>query len=207
MLRIGLTGNMGSGKDTVAQILSKKKGFIESNSDDICRWLWENDEDIQIAVSALFCGATDRATIAKLAFDNEKKRKKLEQIFHPRVDGLHACDFYMHYDTEDFLIVNSPLLIETGYYEKMDFVVVVGADRETCIERVLERNKNLSREDIEKRLDIQMPLENMFPYADYVVENCGTKKELDNEVEKLYNRLLELKSYEVTSSESSNISG
>lgn len=71
----------------------------------------------------------------------------------------------------------------------------------------MKRNDHLSREDIEKRLDVQMPLEDMFPYADYVVENCGTKKELDNEVEKLYNRLLELKSYEETSSESSNIFG
>ena len=206
MLRIGLTGNMGSGKDTVAQLLSKKKGFIESNSDHICRWLWENDDDTQKALLRQF-GTLDRETISKLVFDDEEERKKLENIFHRFVEALQDRAYQVHCDTDDFIIVNSPLLIETGYYEKMDFVVVVGADRETCIERVLERNKNLSREDIEKRLDIQMPLENMFPYADYVVENCGTKKELDNEVEKLYNRLLELKSYEVISSESSNISG
>ena len=206
MLRIGLTGNMGSGKDTVAQLLSKKKGFIESNSDDICRWLWENNKDSRDALIRHF-GTTDRETIGKIVFENIDKRQQLERVFHLMVEALHDKAYEVHYDTDDFIIINSPLLIETGYYKKMDFVVVVGADRETSIKRVLERNKNLSREDIEKRLDTQMPLEDTFPYADYVVENGGTKKELDNEVQKLYNSLLKLKSYEVISSESSNISG
>ena len=195
MLRIGLTGNMGSGKDTVARLLSKKKGFIESNSDDICRWLWENDDDTQKALIRHF-GTTDRETISKLVFDGEDERKRLEKIFHRMVEAIQDRAYHIHGATDDFIIVNSPLLIETGYYKKMDFVVVVGVDRETSIKRVLERNKNLSREDIEKRLDTQMPFFYTEAMADYFVENNGTKKELDNEVEKLYNRLLELKLYE-----------
>lgn len=195
MLRIGLTGNMGSGKDTVAQLLSKKKGFIESNSDDICRWLWENDDDTQKALLRQF-GTLDREIVSKLVFDDEDEREKLEKIFHRFVEAIQDRAYHVHGATDDFLIVNSPLLIETGYYKKMDFVVVVGTDIETSIERVLERNKNLSREDIEKRLDTQMPIFYTEAMADYFIDNNGTKKELDNEVEKLYNRLLELKSYE-----------
>ena len=206
MLRIGLTGNMGSGKDTVAQLLSKKKGFIESNSDDICRWLWENGEDTRYKIKDIF-GTLNKDIVGKIAFNDESRRKKLENIFHKKVEDSHEFGYALYKDKKDFLIVNSPLLIETGYYKKMDFVVVVCADRETSIERVLERNKNLSREDIEKRLDTQMPIFYTEEMADYFIENNGTKKELDIEVDILYNRLLELKSYEETSSESSNISG
>ena len=197
MLRVGVTGNMGSGKDTVTDLLGKYDNFIVSDSDEICNWLWENGEDTRYKIKDIF-GTTNKHIVSKIAFDDENKRKELENLFHRKIENHHEFKYLLYKDKKDFMIVNSPLLIETGHYKKMDFVVVVGADRETCIGRVLKRNDHLSREDIEKRLDVQMPLEDMFPYADYVVENCGTKKELDNEVEKLYNRLLGLKLYGAT---------
>ncbi len=195
MLRIGLTGNMGSGKDTVADILRKYDNVIITDSDEICRWLWEYGEDTRYQIKKLF-GTLDKKWVSWSVFNDAVKRKKLENIFHKTVENHHEFAHVLYKQDKGLLVINSPLLIETGYYKKMDYVVVVGADRETSIERVLKRNDHLSREDVEKRLDTQMPLEDTFPYADYIVENCGTKKELDKEVGKLYNRLLKLKSYE-----------
>lgn len=195
MMKIGLTGNIGSGKDTIAKLLSKKNGFLESNSDDICRWLWDNDFDIQLAISGLFCGATDIATISKLAFDNKKKRKKLEEIFHPRIKEMHDFVYLKEKDNNDFLIVNSPLLVESGLYKEMDYNVVVNTNRNICIERVLYRNPHLSKEDIGKRFDAQMNFNEKMEFLQtcYVINNNYDVNNVKRQVEDLYEVLLTMK--------------
>lgn len=192
MVKIGLTGGMGSGKDTVADLLCKYPRIISSNSDDICRWLWEYNTEIRNKIFNYF-GTLDRIIIGKKVFNNKKDRQLLEGVFSGIVREIHESTCWENRHVIDFVIINSPLLIESGYYEKMDFVVSVLADEEIAIERALKRDEHLEKKDVLKRRQLQYTDKTKENLSDWGIFNNGTKKELDKEVGVLYNYMIELK--------------
>lgn len=193
-LRIGLTGNIGSGKSSVARLL-EQHGAVVIDADALARQATDDPEVLARIAAELgtdlvvqsAAGATlDRAATARLVFADPDARAKLNAIVHPWVAARRA---EMETGTNATIIVNDiPLLYETGLDGEFDVVVVVYAPLDARAQRVLERS-NLSREEFERRDAAQMSLDEKARRADIVVDNSLGLAELETEVARLWEEL------------------
>lgn len=189
MLLVGLTGGIGSGKSTVARMLARR-GAVVLDSDVFAREAVEPGTPGFDAVLARFGdvltpdGSIDRAALAEVVFADEVARADLERIVHPEVRRRIAEFVAARADTEDVIVVDSPLLIETGAHEGFPMVVVVAAPVGARIARLGARG--MSEDDVRARMDAQMPLEEKAGYADLVLDNGGTEAELEDRVDRLW---------------------
>ncbi|MDQ7056597.1 MAG: dephospho-CoA kinase [Persephonella sp.] len=190
MLKVGLTGSIGTGKSTVAGIFKEFGAYVIS-ADKIVHKLLEEEEikeKIREEFGDVFTpeGKVDRKKVAQVIFENEKKRKVLEGILHPLV-FREIEKFFKKIEKKDpeaVAIAEVPLMIETGSYKNYDIIIVVYAPRNIQLKRLIE--KGLSREEAEKRIKAQMPVEEKIKYADIVIENTGSIEELEKEVREIY---------------------
>ena len=120
-----------------------------------------------------------------------KKRIILENIIHPRVFAIEQQLYKFHQlsDPNAIVIIDAALLIESNNYKNMDRVIVVNCSTSIQIQRVIGRSGK-SEESVKSRLKTQMALEEKLKYADYTINNEGTREELKSQVLSLY-RLLE----------------
>ena len=143
MLKVALTGGIGSGKSAVAEML-EECGAIVLDSDQLARDVIERGTQGYEAVLATFGdailsdGEIDRAKLAGIVFQDEVKRKTLEGIIHPLVRD--AAENVMKKVPSDSVVVNQiPLLVETNGAKRFDYVITVSASEETRRSRLLER--------------------------------------------------------------------
>lgn len=195
-LLVGLTGGMGSGKTTVGELF-KALGARVLDADVICRSLVEPGKPAwQEIVDLLGDGiikddqTLDRRKIADIVFKDPEKKERLEAILHPRViEEEQAIYKDILKDAPDALvIIDAALLIESGNYRKVDKVIVIACDEETQLERIMAKNM-FSREDAQRRLQQQMPLEEKIKFADYVLYNDSGLSGLKKKVEALFHQL------------------
>lgn len=194
MITIGITGIIGSGKTTASAAL-RKKGLPVIDLDVLAKnvlKLKEVHDDITRELGSGFV-INNEVVVEKLrdaVFTSKDKLGQLEKIVHPRVREMlwRAID-ELKDRAVSAVIVDGPLLFETGLYKKLDRVVVVTADMGTIRERL--KGRGMSAEDIERRISHQVPLDEKVKAADYVVSNNGTKKELEREIEGLLERINE----------------
>ena len=190
MLKVGLTGSIGTGKSTVVQIFKKLGAYVIS-ADEIVHKLLEKEE-IKKKIRELFGdvftpeGKVDRRKVAEIVFDDERKRKQLEGILHPLVfeEIRKFFEEVSKKDPKAVAVAEVPLMIETGSYKNYDIIVVVYAPKDTQLKRLTK--KGLNKEEAEKRITAQMPIEEKVKYADIVIENTGSLKDLEKEVKKVY---------------------
>ncbi len=135
----------------------------------------------------------DKANIEKIreiAFIDTETRKKLEAIIHPRV-RVELCRRINQFKAEGVpvVIVDAPILFETGLYKKLDKVVVVSADIDKIRERL--RLRGMDEEDANRRLPHQIPLAEKEKMADHVLYNNGTEEDLKKEIRALLLRIKE----------------
>ena len=198
-LLAGLTGGMGSGKTTVGKLF-KALGAHVLDADEICRSLVEPGKPAwQETVDLLGNGilkddqTLDRQKIADIVFNDPEKKKALEAILHPRVmEEEHAI--YKDIQKSDpgaLIIIDAALLIESENYRKVDKVIVIACDEEIQLHRIMAKN-TFSREDAERRLQQQMPLEEKIKFADYVLRNDSGLSELEEKVEIMFHQLKQL---------------
>jgi dephospho-CoA kinase len=198
-LLAGLTGGMGSGKTTVGKLF-KALGAHVLDADEICRSLVEPGKPAwQETVDLLGNGilkddqTLDRRKIADIVFNDPEKKKALEAILHPRVmEEEHAI--YKDIQKSDpgaLIIIDAALLIESENYRKVDKVIVIACDEKIQLHRIMAKN-TFSREDAERRLQQQMPLEEKIKFADYVLRNDSGLSELEEKVEILFHQLKQL---------------
>jgi dephospho-CoA kinase len=198
-LLAGLTGGMGSGKTTVGKLF-KALGAHVLDADEICRSLVEPGKPAwQETVDLLGNGilkddqTLDRRKIADIVFNDPEKKKALEAILHPRVmEEEHAI--YKDIQKSDpgaLIIIDAALLIESENYRKVDKVIVIACDEEIQLHRIMAKN-TFSREDAERRLQQQMPLEEKIKFADYVLHNDSGLSDLKEKVEALFHQLKQL---------------
>lgn len=200
MILVGITGIIGSGKSTVSRMLSQE-GFPVIDLDGLGKEVTDYREvigDIKEVFGAEYI-VNNRADIAKLreiAFIDTETRRKLENIIHPRA-GAELWKRIDELKTKGapVVIVDAPLLYETGLYKKLDKVVVVSADMDKIKERLILRG--MEEEDANRRLPHQIPLSEKEKIADYVLYNNGSEKDLRKELKAL---LLKIKEWEVRSS-------
>lgn len=198
-MRIGLTGGIGSGKSLVAAMF-KSLGVPVFSADEIGRNLTETDKSIKRGIQRYFGsrvlakdGSLDRNRLADIIFSSREKREKLNAMIHPLVlkkIKKETAELEKKQGVP-FVIHEAALIYEAGADKDLDYVVVVDADEETRIRRLVERD-GVPRADVLRRIKSQMPSENKRRLADFVVENNGDVKSLEGRVRFLYDLFLEI---------------
>jgi len=193
LLKVGLTGSIGTGKSTVSKIF-KELGAYVIDADQIVHSLLKEEsvkEKIREILGNVFDdkGEIDKKKVAEIIFNNPEKKKQLEALIHPLVFERiqEKIKNIEKKDPDAVVVVEVPLMIETGSYKNYDVVIVVYAPEEIQLKRLL--NRGMEKEDALKRIKSQMPIDEKVKYADIVIENTGTLEELKKKVENVYREL------------------
>ncbi|MGE5627178.1 MAG: dephospho-CoA kinase [Solirubrobacterales bacterium] len=188
MLKIGLTGGIGSGKSTISKYISEL-GFKVVDADVVSREVLELYPEITEEVRKQFGdeffmenNQLDRKKFGKCLFQNREKLKQYEKIIIPYIKK----EIYKRIETiekegEAVCFLDAPTLIENGMHKEMDKNILVWADRNIQVKRIIERDK-MSLLDVNNRINAQMSLEDKKKVVDFVVNNSGkiedTKKDI-----------------------------
>lgn len=196
MLRIGLTGGIGAGKSTVSATFADCGGVVV-DGDVIAREVVEpGTEGLAALVEAfgddilLPDGALNRPALAAKAFQDDEQRAKLNGIVHPLV-GKRRQEIIDSVAEGTVVVEDIPLLVETGMAPFFPLVVVVWADEETRVTRLIERG--LPEHDARARMKAQASDEQRRAIADVLLDNSGTREELVEKARQLwFDRILPL---------------
>jgi dephospho-CoA kinase len=191
MILVGLTGGIGAGKSTVAGMLADR-GAIVIDADELARRAIERGTDGFARVVDSFGpdvvgpdGDLDRERIARIVFADEERRRELEAIVHPEVARLleEAVDPYR--DTDRIVVYSVPLLAERGLGDLFDLVVVVVADVDRRIERLM-RDRGMAPDEVRARVAAQFDDEERAKVADVLIDNDGEPARLGPQVDRLW---------------------
>ena len=195
MFLVGLTGGIGSGKTTVAELL-RAKGAVILDADEYARRAVEAGSAALERVVERFGpevlaadGSLDRERMAALAFADPSARADLERIVHPEVARRFAEDVERYRGTDEVVVYVVPLLAERGLQDLFDAVVAVSAPEDLRVERL--RVRGMAEEDARARIAAQLPEHERLAVADIVVANRGSLAGLEPEVDRLWAELLE----------------
>ena len=192
MVRVGLTGGIGSGKTTVSDALAAK-GAVVIDADVLAREVVEPGTPGLAAISNRFGPGVvdgerlDRAALGKIVFDDAQARRDLERIVHPAV-RRRAAEIEAAAGPAAVVVHVIPLLVETGQAELFDLCVVVDIDPEIQIERVMARS-GLTRTEAVARISAQATREQRLASADVVIDNSGPLQQLAGQVDALWETL------------------
>ena len=193
MLKVALTGGIGSGKSAVAEVL-EECGAVIIDSDQLAREVIERGTPGYEAVLAAFGdniltdGEIDRSKLADVVFKDQRERKNLEAIIHPLV--REAAESLMRKLPLDSVVINQiPLLVETDGAKRFDFVITVSASEEVRRARLLQRG--LKDYEITKRIQAQVDDSAREEIADSIVRNEGSLEDLRRIVEELWRNSLQ----------------
>jgi dephospho-CoA kinase len=188
MISIALTGGIGSGKSAVGEIFDEL-GAIVIDSDQLSRDVIERGKPGFDEVVARFGdvilvdGEISRSKLAEIIFVDEKARKDLESIIHPRVREI--AERVVARAPEDAIVINEiPLLFETQGQGRFDLVITVEANDESRTKRLIDRG--LKSYQIEKRISAQASRAERESISDYVIENDEGLEELERKVRRLW---------------------
>ena len=192
MVKVGLTGGIGSGKSTVSNILISK-GFSVYNSDNRAKWLMNNNDNLKSNIISIFGNQSyikeslNRKYISSKVFNDSLKLKELNNLVHPLV-ALDFNNWLSNQNTNDIVFKEAAILIESGAHKEMDKIIVVACPKNIRIERVLKRDGNNS-ESVDKRMQNQISENEKINYADFVINNSGSKSDLLKELESVISEL------------------
>ena len=182
MLRIGLTGGIGSGKSTVAALLADR-GALLVDADRIARAVLEPGTPGLAAVAEAFGdgvltsdGSLDRAALAGVVFADPDARARLDGIVHPLV-RRQAAEAVAAAPPDAVVVQDVPLLVETGQAGSYDLVVVVQTELDVRLRRLVARG--LTEQDARARIASQATDEQRRAVADVLLDNSGSREELE----------------------------
>jgi len=188
--KIALTGGIATGKTYVANRL-REAGVPIVDADALAREVVAPGTPALNAVRKRFGpdavrrdGSMDRVRVAQIVFKDKRARLDLEAIIHPAVVKA-INDFFAGLPKRTpFAVADIPLVFETHREKEFDAIVVVACPRDMQLQRLMERNK-LSKEDAERRLAAQLPIDQKVKKATHVVNNDGTFEQTDAQVDAL----------------------
>ena len=195
MLRVGLTGGIGSGKSTIASLFLMR-GVPVIDTDEIARALTEPGQESFDEIVRAFgenildeTRRIDRTRLRERVFDNADERHRLEAILHPRIrvlvrEKLAAAE-------APYAVVVIPLLIESGFTDLVDRILVVDVMENVQIQRTAARS-GLSEPEIRKIMAAQTSRAQRLQAANEVIENNGDRRQLEAEVERMHQWYLSL---------------
>jgi dephospho-CoA kinase len=195
MLLVGLTGNIGSGKSTVAQLLSERGATI-IDADVLARRAVEAGTPAHKAIAERWGtsvlagdGSIDRAALRRIVFSDPAQLEQLNAFVHPEVERMRATLVEQARVRGDRLVVcDIPLLFEGRMTDDFDRIVLVDAPRPTRLERLV-RERGLRETEAMDMIVAQMPAELKRARADHVIDNDGNLSQLDSRVGEVWSAL------------------
>ena len=193
MIKVGLTGGVGSGKSQAAQLLADR-GAVVVDADRLAREVVAPGTPGLRRVIEVFGddvldtdGALDRPAMAALVFGDAQARARLEAIVHPLV-GARAAELMAAAAVDAVVVYDVPLLVERANAAGYDLVVVVDASDDVRIDRLV-RLRGWTEADARARMSAQAGREDRLAVADVVLANDGTLEELTEQVDALWQSL------------------
>jgi dephospho-CoA kinase len=174
MIKLGVTGGIGSGKSLVCSIISAM-GYPIFNADSEARRIVESDFEVISAIKNLFGdgiylnGYLDRKRVAEIVFSNPTLLEELNSIIHPAVAN-HFDHWVFQYRYRSLVVKEAAILFESGANRNVDKTLVVTAPLDVRIKRVIERD-GLNREEILSRMNNQFTQDELVKRCDLVIEN------------------------------------
>ena len=192
-LHVGLTGGIGAGKSTVSRLLAER-GAIVLDADLAARAVVEPGTEGLAELVLAFGdgmlredGSLDRAALAAVVFTDEEQLRRLNAIVHPRVRAWMA-ERVAEVPEGAIVVQDVPLLVEGGSRRLFDFIVVVDADDETRIKRLVG-DRGMTEQDARARIAAQASREERNAAAHRIIDNSGGRIELDAAVAELWGEL------------------
>lgn len=184
---MGLTGDFGSGKTTTAQFFRQKGAHVLS-ADQLAHEVLEKKNRFYPKISLLFPelkGNLTRAGIAEIVFREPARRRKLECLVHPYV--LERLKEKAQSTRKPVVVVEVPLLFESGFDRYSDINVVVKTPREKILKRLTQHG--YSEQEIKARWRVQMPTREKIKRADYVIDNSKGAKSAQKQVAQVWEKI------------------
>ncbi len=190
---LGLTGSLGSGKSFVSSLFSECHASVIC-ADKIAREVVEPGSGILSEISREFGqeilrsdGSLDRSRLAGIVFQDEAKRRKLEQLIHPLV-RQRELQLIETYSDQPLVVLDIPLLYESGFDKECDKVAVVVIDHKERVRR-LEADRGYGAEEISRRLAAQMPQEEKARRADFVIDNSDSRRDTARQLRDIFHQI------------------
>ena len=189
---IGITGGIGAGKSTVSTIC-KHLGFKVYNSDQRAKEIVSEDPIIKKKLISFFGnniyknGVLNRKFLSDKIFNDKSSLQQINSIIHPAVKK-DFNSWVINNSNEKILFKESALLLESGAYKELDKIILIVSDKNLRVSRVLNRDQNRSKKEIESIIDKQIDEVDAIKYADIVIDNNHKKMLLPSvikEIEKL----------------------
>lgn len=176
MIKIGITGGIGSGKSYIADLI-KKQGLPVFNCDDAAKYIMANDDEIKAKLKELIGeeiytdgGNINKQMMSDFIYLNEDNRKKINEIVHPAVREQYMRWLSVQYTSVVFM--ESAILFESGFSDLVDKVIHVFASDEVRLHRLIKRD-GLTRMQAYERMQAQMSEAVKMKFADYCILNNG----------------------------------
>ena len=192
MIKVGLTGGIGSGKTTVSNFFLDY-GIPVYNSDSQGKTLMNTNLELKNEIVSLFGksvydnGILNTNLLSSIVFKDSKKIEQLNNLVHPKVaDNFNQ--WIGKNNNQPILVKEAAILIESRAYLNMDKIILVVSEKSTRINRVSKRD-NSDLESIEKRIKLQLTDNEKIKYADYIIENNSSLEHLKLEVIKVLKKL------------------
>ena len=200
---VGLTGGIGTGKSTAAEYL-KKKGFAHIDADQIGRDITADGSPMLPVLDGIFGptgeygvegfdilredGSLDRKALASIVFTDMNKKLKLDEVMFKAIiaETKRLVEVYSEDDPVGILI-DAPLLFEAGLDKECDLVLLIVADMVVRIHRVCARD-GATEQEVRNRINSQMSDEEKISRSHVVVDNSGTLKELEKQLEEFFSK-------------------
>lgn len=190
---IGLTGGIATGKSQSSKVF-KKLGCYIIDADKLSKDLTVKDGKCLKDIIGTFGtevlnddGSLNRKKLGSIVFNDKQAKIELERIIHPHIIRKTNEIIAKKYKSTD-IIVDAPLLFEVGLDRICDKVIVIYAQYHLQIKRFMKRD-NISKEEAEKRIASQMPIEDKMKLADITIDNSSTIAELNKNIKAVYKEL------------------
>ncbi len=196
MLKIGITGGIGTGKTTACRMF-ERIGIKVYYADERARWIQNNNPVVIESIKELFGkeiyqdGLLKRDQVSRIVFSDRTKLDLLNMIVHPAV--IEDAANWQKAEKERgaiYTLKEAALLFESGSYKQLDKIIVVTADDEVRIERVMKRDK-INKEEVLQRINNQMPQSEKEKLADFILYNDNFES-LEKQVASLHHQILEI---------------
>ena len=197
MLKVGLTGGIGSGKSELSRFFEKWGAYI-FDADKEAKIIIDTKESVQKEIIAEFDtnilnaeNIIDRKKLARIAFQDEDHQLRLNSIMHPYVfqEIDKQFDNVSSANKHKIFVVDAALIYESGADTHMDFVIVITSLLRFRAERAMGRG-NMTREDFMKRVDLQWTDEDKAHMADYIISNNNSLEDLKKDARKIFDQLI-----------------